>query len=53
MMIKVNDIEEHDDGSATIQIECDPDTFMDIFEHGFVDLIKKGLDNEVRSTDRD
>ena len=51
--IKVTDIEEHEDGSATLQVECDPETFMAIFDVGFVTLIKKGLDSEVRSTDRD
>ena len=25
--IKVTDIEEHEDGSATLQVECDPETF--------------------------
>ena len=42
--IKVLEIEEHDDGSATIQVECDPETFAAIFEVGFVTLVKKGLD---------
>jgi len=51
--VKVTEIEEHEDGSATLQVECDPETFMAIFNVGFVELIKKGLDNEVRSTDRD
>ena len=41
--IKVLEIEEHDDGSATIQVECDPETFAAIFEVGFVTLVKKGL----------
>ena len=51
--VKIIEIEEHEDGSATLQVECDPETFMAIFNVGFVELIKKGLDNEVRSTDRD
>jgi len=42
--IKVTDIEEHEDGSATIQVECDPETFAAIFDIGFVTLIKAGLD---------
>ncbi len=42
--IKVTDIEEHEDGSATIQVECDPETFAAIFDVGFVTLIKAGLD---------
>ena len=53
--IKVTDIEEHEDGSATLQVECDPDTFMAIFNVGFVALVKAGLESErsedVRSGD--
>jgi hypothetical protein len=45
-IIKVTDIEEHEDGSATLQVECDPDTFMAIFDVGFVTLIKAGLEKE-------
>ena len=44
--IKVTDIEEHEDGSATLQVECDPDTFAAIFNVGFVELVKRGLENE-------
>ena len=44
--IKITDIEEHEDGSATLQVECDPETFMAIFDVGFVTLIKAGLDKE-------
>ncbi len=44
--IKITDIEEHEDGSATLQVECDPETFMAIFDLGFVTLIKAGLDKE-------
>ena len=45
--IKVTDMEEHEDGSATIQVECDPDTFMAIFNVGFISLVKAGLDKET------
>jgi len=45
-MIKIIDIEEHEDGSATLQVECDPETFMTIFDVGFVTLIKAGLEKE-------
>ena len=41
--IKVLEIEEHDDGSATIQVECDAETFAAIFNAGFVTLVKRGL----------
>jgi hypothetical protein len=45
--IKVTDIEEHEDGSATLQVECDPETFMAIFNVGFIELVKAGLDKET------
>ena len=44
--IKITDIEEHEDGSATLQVECDPNTFAAIFNVGFVSLIRKGLESE-------
>ena len=54
-IIKITDIEEHEDGSATLQVECDPETFMAIFNVGFVYLVKAGLESErsedVRSGD--
>ena len=54
-IIKVTDIEEHEDGSATLQVECDPETFAAIFDVGFVTLVKRGLESErikdVRSSD--
>ena len=48
--IKVTDIEEHEDGSATLQVECDPETFMAIFDVGFVTLVKRGLEGEKWQT---
>ena len=44
--IKVTDIEEHEDGSATLQVECAPEIFAAIFNVGFVELVKKGLEDE-------
>jgi len=41
--IKILEIEEHEDGSATLQVECAPETFAAIFNVGFVSLIKTGL----------
>jgi len=41
--IQVTSVEEHEDGSATIQVECDPETFAAIFNVGFVQLIQNGL----------
>jgi len=47
--IKITDIEEHEDGSATLQVECDPETFMAIFDLGFVTLVKAGLEKEYKN----
>ena len=44
--IKITEIEEHEDGSATLQVECDPETFMAIFDVGFVTLIRAGVEKE-------
>ncbi len=53
--VKIISIEDHEDGSATLQVECDPETFMAIFNVGFVTLVKAGLESErsedVRSGD--
>ena len=53
--VKIISIEDHEDGSATLQVECDPETFMAIFNVGFVTLVKAGLETErsedVRSGD--
>ena len=53
--VKIMSIEDHEDGSATLQVECDPETFMAIFNVGFVTLVKAGLESErsedVRSGD--
>jgi len=48
--IKVIDVEEHRDGSATLQIECAPEIFAAIFNVGFVELVKRGLENEKWQT---
>ena len=48
--IKVTDIEEHEDGSATLQVECAPDTFAAIFNVGFVELVKRGLEDDKWQT---
>jgi|TARA_R110002126_G_scaffold116693_1_gene256196 hypothetical protein len=45
--IQILEIEEHEDGSATLKVECDPVIFGKIFNHGFVDLIKKGIQTDI------
>jgi hypothetical protein len=44
--IKITEIEEHEDGSATLQVECDPETFAAIFNVGFIALVEAGLETE-------
>ena len=45
--IKITDIEDHEDGSATLQLELDPETYAAIFNVGFIYLIQKGIDNDT------
>lgn len=47
-LIKVTQVDEHEDGSATLQVECSPETFAAIFNAGFVALVKAGLNSEVK-----
>ena len=48
--IKITDIKEHEDGSATLQLELDPETFSAIFNVGFVHLVMKGLESDARQS---
>ena len=43
--IKITEIEEHEDGSATLQLDLDSETFAAIFNVGFVHLIMKGMES--------
>ena len=45
--IKITDIEDHEDGSATLQLDLDSDTYAAIFNVGFIYLIQKGIDNDT------
>jgi len=44
--IKITEIEEHEDGSATLQLDLDSETFAAIFNVGFVHLIMKGMESD-------
>jgi hypothetical protein len=44
--IKVTDIVDHEDGSATITLDMDPATYHKIFEQGFLKLIQRGIESE-------
>lgn len=46
--IKITELEEHEDGSATIQLDLSPEVFAEIFQAGFITLVKRGLDEEER-----
>ena len=44
--IKITEIEEHEDGSATVQLDLDQETFSEIFNIGFIHLIQKGMQKD-------
>jgi len=46
--IRITDIEEHEDGSATLQLDLDPETYAAIFNVGFIHLIQKGMESDDR-----
>ena len=52
-IIKIIEIDEHEDGSATVQVECDTETYRAIFNAGFVSLVRAGLDAEWDKSDID
>jgi hypothetical protein len=45
--IRITNIEDHEDGSATMQLDLDPETYAAIFNVGFIYLIQKGIDNDT------
>jgi hypothetical protein len=44
--IKVTGIVDHEDGTATVTLNLSPETYQKIFEYGFIELIKKGIESE-------
>ena len=44
--ITVADIEDNEDGSARVTLDMDAETYHKIFEYGFVQLVKKGLEHD-------
>ena len=48
--IKITEIEEHEDGSATLQLDLDSKTFAAIFNVGFVHLAMKGMESDDRQS---
>jgi hypothetical protein len=45
--VRVSDIVDHEDGSATLSLDMEPSTYHMIFEYGFRQLIMKGLEAET------
>ena len=50
-LIKIETITDHEDGSATLTLDLDAETYHKIFEYGFVKLIMKGLESEETTGD--
>ena len=42
--IQIAEIINNDDGSATVTVECSPETYNLIFNYGFVALLMKGIE---------
>ena len=45
--IKIADIINHEDGSATVTVECSTETYNTIFDYGFVALLRKGIESDA------
>ncbi len=48
--IKIIEVDEHEDGSATVHMDLDSETYADIFSYGFVALVRKAMENDQRRT---
>ena len=44
--IKIVEITDNEDGSASVQLEMDSDTYHKVFSAGFIHLIEEGLKGE-------
>ena len=44
--IHVVSIDEHEDGSATLELDLDKETFAQIFNMGFLELVRRGMESE-------
>jgi hypothetical protein len=50
-MIHINKITEHEDGSATLQVDMDEETKEYLINLGFETLIRKAIEHETSSND--
>jgi hypothetical protein len=51
MTIEVVSMEEHEDGSATLQVDMDEETKEYLINLGFETLIRKAMEHETSSND--
>ena len=45
--IKIVEITDNEDGSASVQLEMDSSTYHKVFNAGFIHLIEEGLKGET------
>ena len=45
--IKIVEITNHEDGSATVTVECSQETYNTVFDFGFVALLRKGIETDA------
>ena len=45
--IKIVEITNNEDGSATVTVECSTETYNTIFDYGFVALLRKGIESDA------
>ena len=48
--IKIIAIEEREDGSAIVKVDMNDETYGAIFNYGFVQMLRKGIDFELDRT---
>jgi hypothetical protein len=51
MTVEVVSIDEHEDGSATLQVDMDEETKAMLINIGFETLIRKAMEHETSSND--
>ena len=45
--IRIAEIINNDDGSATVTVECSQETYNQVFSYGFVALLMKGIEADT------
>jgi hypothetical protein len=49
-LIKIETITDNEDGSATLTLDLNAETYHKIFEYGFIKLIMKGIESEEKDS---